>query len=194
MSGVLGVLLAGGRSERFGAPKALAIFRGRTLLDRAREELAAVCDVVVVVAPAGAALPLAAGERVADALPLEGPLSALVAGLEARPFTRALALAVDLPLLERGHLARLRDEAGEEAALVPAPEGRPQPLAGVYAARAAAPLRAALDRGVRAVTDAVRSLGPRLLDDAALERLGVPARLFADADTPEALARLESVR
>ncbi|HEV2105150.1 MAG TPA: NTP transferase domain-containing protein, partial [Candidatus Eisenbacteria bacterium] len=63
---VLGVLLAGGRGARLGAggPKALATLAGRTLLSRAHAILAAVCDAVVVVAPAALALPVAPGERV----------------------------------------------------------------------------------------------------------------------------------
>lgn len=192
MIATLGVLLAGGRGERFGAPKALARFRGITLVERACAALEAVCDDVVIVAPAGLALPVDGARRVADVYAGEGPLSALVAGLAARANTRALALAVDLPLLEPEHFRRLLGAAGIETALVPAPGGRMQPLAAVYAAGAAAPLRAALDRGERAAVPAVRALRPRLLDDAALESIGVPPACFTDADTPDALARLEA--
>lgn len=46
---VLGAVLAGGRSSRFGSDKALALFRGRPLIDHAIEALASQCSDVVVV-------------------------------------------------------------------------------------------------------------------------------------------------
>ena len=46
---ILGAVLAGGRSSRFGGDKALARLHGETLLERAYRELSAQCDKVVVV-------------------------------------------------------------------------------------------------------------------------------------------------
>jgi len=195
----LGILLAGGSGRRFGGPKALAAFRGRTLLARALDELAASCDDVVVVAPAALALPVAPALLVED--DGAGPLSALVTGLEARPCDRALALAVDLPLVDRSHLARLLEEArrdgragevGEALAWIPQVAGHPQPLAAVYAAGAAAKLRAALARGERALVPAALALPARVLDEAHLKALGIPPEALEDADTPADLARIEA--
>jgi molybdopterin-guanine dinucleotide biosynthesis protein A len=191
MSGRLGVLIAGGSGERFGGPKALARYRGETLVARAHAVLAAACDDVVVVAPETLELPVPRAARVADRIADAGPLSALVAGLEARDFTCAFACAVDLPHVESPHVGRLLDAWHDDTALVPAPAGRAQPLAAVYAPAALAPLLGALNEGRRALVPAVMTLGPRLLDDAALAALDLPSAIFEDADTPEALARLE---
>lgn len=46
---VLGAVLAGGRSTRFGSDKARALYRGQALLDHARAALAVHCNAVVVV-------------------------------------------------------------------------------------------------------------------------------------------------
>lgn len=48
-SGILGAVLAGGRSTRFGSNKAEAVLDGRTLLDHARARLAGWCGAVVVI-------------------------------------------------------------------------------------------------------------------------------------------------
>jgi molybdopterin-guanine dinucleotide biosynthesis protein A len=45
---VLGAVLAGGRSTRFGSDKAEALYRGKALLDHANLALSAHCEVVVV--------------------------------------------------------------------------------------------------------------------------------------------------
>lgn len=46
---ILGAVLAGGRSSRFGSDKALAELHGRTLLARAVDQLQPHCDAVVIV-------------------------------------------------------------------------------------------------------------------------------------------------
>ena len=191
MASTLGILIAGGAGKRFGSPKALARFRGETLVARGRAVLAQSCDAVVVVAPASMALPVPAGERVADRIEGAGPLAAIVAGLESRAFDRALVLGVDLPRFEVAHARRLLAAWREDAALVPAPGGRAQPLASVFGPAAIAPLAAAIAAGRRALVPEVLALRPRLLDDAALVALDVPPACLEDADTPEALARLE---
>src|SRR5439155_8105257 len=96
-------------------PKALVRLAGVTLLERALAILSAVCDEVVVVAPAGLALPAPAARadpaspgaresgsapgvrRVNDPPDAAGPLAGVVAGLGARAFARAIVLGVDLP-------------------------------------------------------------------------------------------------
>lgn len=50
---LLGAVLAGGRSARFGSDKALATLRGERLIDVARAALAHQCDAVVVVGREG---------------------------------------------------------------------------------------------------------------------------------------------
>lgn len=96
---ILGAVLAGGQSSRFGSDKALAVLGGRTLLDLAVTSLIGSCDAVVVVgretAP-GPALP-------ANFLPDRpragmGPLGGLAAALHhARQsgFDTVLSIAVD---------------------------------------------------------------------------------------------------
>lgn len=75
---ILGAVLAGGQSSRFGSDKALAELRGRTLLRHAVDTLAAWCDVVVVVGRHTAPAPtLADWPR-----PGMGPLGGLAAALK----------------------------------------------------------------------------------------------------------------
>lgn len=102
---ILGAVLAGGRSSRFGSDKALAMLDDRTLLERAVERLRSLCDVVVVVGRTEAP-----AETLPDwPAPGGGPLTGLAAALrhaEARGYASVLSCGVDsigLPddLLER---------------------------------------------------------------------------------------------
>ncbi|MFA6219912.1 MAG: molybdenum cofactor guanylyltransferase [Erythrobacter sp.] len=91
---ILGVVLAGGRSARFGSDKALARLGGQTLLERALAGMDRWCDAVVVVGRASAPV------RVLSDWPGPemGPLAGIAAGLrhaQAEGFTSILTCGVD---------------------------------------------------------------------------------------------------
>ena len=74
---ILGVVLAGGKSTRFGSDKALAELGGRTLIARAVDALAGWCEYVVVVGRETAPAPTLPDWP----LPGMGPLAGLAAAL-----------------------------------------------------------------------------------------------------------------
>jgi len=193
MAETLGVLVAGGRGVRLGlpVPKAFAEVGGITLLERASRTLARACDEIVVTAPADLPLPPHAHARVADIPGAAGPLAGLVAGLAARPFTRALALGVDFPLARAEALRVLLERLGGFRAVVPVPGGVPQPLAAAYAPTALTPLARSLAAGERAVTAAVMALEPLLLSDAEIARLPGGDENFFNLNTPADLVAAE---
>jgi len=189
----LGVLLAGGRGMRLGAgvAKALVPCGGRTLLARARATLETLCDDVVVVAPHELELPVPRADRVDDPAGARGPLAAMVAGLDARPFDEALVLAVDLPLVTAPALSALRALRGDALAVLPAPHALPQPLAAWYASGARRVLAAALQSGERSVIAACETLGPRLVGDEELAAIREGGGFQWNVNTLEDLARAE---
>src|SRR5260221_9967118 len=99
-------------------------------------------------------LPVDAALRIDDPEGGSGPLGGLVTGLAARAFDEAIVLAVDLPLLMPGTLAALRALRGDAPAILPAPDGVPQPLAAWYTPLALPALARSLAAGARAGTGA----------------------------------------
>src|SRR5690606_42002160 len=96
---VAGVVIAGGRSIRFGGEKAVATFHGEPLLQRAARRLALACRAVAVNArPDTQAMAFARqlGYEALHAAPGEpdGPLSGVKAGPRCAPAQRARMLAV----------------------------------------------------------------------------------------------------
>jgi len=74
---LLGCVLAGGQSTRFGSDKALALLDGQTLLDRAVAWLGAHCDAVIVAGRGTAGVPGVADWPEAGLGPLGGLAGAL---------------------------------------------------------------------------------------------------------------------
>jgi len=91
---ILGAVLAGGRSSRFGSDKALALLDGVSLIDRAIATLARQCRAVVVTGREEASVPCLPDWPA----PGMGPLGGLAAALHfarERGFTQVLSLPVD---------------------------------------------------------------------------------------------------
>lgn len=104
MTRVLGAVLAGGQSRRFGSDKAMAIWRGRTLLDWAMANLSPHVEEVVI---CGRAPGLA--DRPPGCLgPLAGLNAALHHGLD-HAYDHVLTVPCDTPSLDVDHLRELRE-------------------------------------------------------------------------------------
>ena len=82
-----GILLVGGASTRFGSPKELAEYEGKTLRERAWRLLGDACAERIAVGRGG----------LAD--PGTGPVAAIAAGLRAASHDVAVVIPVDMPLL-----------------------------------------------------------------------------------------------
>ncbi|MGH7729860.1 MAG: molybdenum cofactor guanylyltransferase [Candidatus Eiseniibacteriota bacterium] len=203
MRSILGVLVAGGAGSRLalGMPKALARLGGVTLLERALATLAAVCDGIVVSAPARMDLPLpgtvpsARGarpvRRADDPAGTLGPLAGIVAGLGSVPCDCAVVLGVDLPFVEPAALEALVERLPGHQAVVPVPGGFPQPLAAAYAAAAGPILASRLAAGERSPIRALRSLDVLSLDDRELAQIPGGAAGFFNLNTPADLVESE---
>lgn len=192
------VVLAGGRSLRFGSDKALAQFRGAPLAAHVLRGLCAAgfAQVALAAKEPGRYAALAeeaahvtghAVELVADELPAQTPLAGLAAGLRASRHALVFACAADMPFAADAALidALFAAAEGHDAAL-PEGGGALQPLCALW--RRDPCLRAA--EGLLA---APRPAGPRaLLPHLRVARLRWgDERPFLDADTPGMLAELE---
>ncbi|NHN58357.1 molybdenum cofactor guanylyltransferase [Halorussus rarus] len=136
-----GVVVAGGRSRRFGgSEKALAEFDGDPLLRRTADRVSAVVDELVVNCRAGQVDPFRRALTDAsydprfavDAVPDRGPVAGMATGLRAADEPVAVVTACDMPTLDPAFLASLFADARGATGAVPTFDGRRQPLAAVY--------------------------------------------------------------
>ncbi len=155
---VAAALLAGGKSSRMGTDKAFLEIEGVPLWSRQLALLRSVLPAQLILSANGTQVfPGLAGDvtLVRDATIDAGPLSGLVATLEASRWDRVLVIAVDMPALTSAFLGNL---LGEEAAVVSLDEsGRFEPFPAVYPASAAALARESLRSGRLALQGFLRS-------------------------------------
>lgn len=150
---LLGAVLAGGASRRFGSDKAVAPLAGRSLVEHAAEALAPVCEEVVVVS----SVPghdFGSYTTLADSRPGEGPLAALESALghaATYGFSAVFVLACDMPVSRHltAQLAGAYDGTTSVAAHREAPPGF-EPLCAIYPVHRLGVVTRLLDEGERA--------------------------------------------
>jgi len=194
---MVGYVLAGGASSRFGQDKALIEVGGKPMLARMCELLRGVVDEVNVVAPPEKYLSIGV-KSVADLWPGEGPLGGIVTALlnteKSDPrFAWNLILSCDMPFLTREWLAYLAERALKSSAQVVLPQSAhgPEPLCACYRTDAGPALRAMFERRVRKVTDALKQVKTEVLDATDWKRFDSAGRLFWNMNTA---ADFEEVR
>jgi molybdopterin-guanine dinucleotide biosynthesis protein A len=164
-----------------GRDKALIEIDGRPLALRVAEEAGRFCDSVSLVGDP--ALYATLGLRVvSDTFPGQGPLAGIEAALCATAVDWNLIVACDMPALGSADIEKLFD-LNADCALPQYGDGRVEPLCAVYHRRCHAPIRAALESGIRKITDALRRLEA---DGYAVRYLPVAsAEPFANLNTPD---------
>lgn len=170
---LLGVVLAGGRSSRFGSDKAVALYRGRSLLDHA---IAALDPLVADVVLAGRAHPYlrTVADRPGPGLGPLGGLNGALALAAAERFDAVLSVPCDVPGLDAAGLRPLL-AAGGAAVFADLPVCGSWPVA----------LAAALD--ARLASGASRSAAAFAHGCGAVF---VPGPGLANVNTPDDLARI----
>ncbi len=190
---LLGAVLAGGQSRRFGRDKANEIVAGASMLHRAIRALQSVTDEVVVISPYRPDA-LQGIEVLPDAQPGLGPLGGLhTALLEAavRQLDAVLLLACDLPLVGEQILAAVAAHSENCTAVAPKRRGGVEPLCAVYSSTALPLVAERLCGPDLSMHSLFLALDGRELD---LTALGLDAgAAFLNVNTPEDLVRAESL-
>lgn len=155
-----GFVLAGGSSSRMGRDKAGLPFRGRKLIEHIAAAVAEAAGSVTLIGPPERYRELGF-PVVPDRRPGLGPLGGIHTALSVSTAAWNLIAACDLPAISVDFLRDLKiaAEASEGDCLIPAgPSGRLEPLCAAYHSRCREAIGAALERGVRKVTDGLAGL------------------------------------
>ncbi len=183
------IVLAGGRSSRFGRDKLAEPIDGRPLLHHAIDAVRTVAtDIVVVAAPdADPALP--EGVRLArDAVAFEGPLAGVATGLAGLDpaVDRVIVVAGDMPNLAPAVLKRLIATLGpsvDAATLELDNRFVPLPMA-LRVAAAAQTAQRLLSDGERRLRALPEALGTRVIPEATWREDDPDRATLRDIDTP----------
>jgi molybdopterin-guanine dinucleotide biosynthesis protein A len=198
---VSGIVLAGGRSTRFGSDKLAARYGESSLLELSVSALASICSEVIVVLAPGDERALPDGEqrrvpirRAVDPEPFGGPLVGLLAGLEVAREPIVIVAGGDMPTLAADVMRLLiralavAEGSRDAAVLIQRGEMRPLPCSvrNGAATQAARPLLGAGERSLMAL---IRSMSAEYVQESDWRALDPAAATLRDVDRPEDLEK-----
>ncbi|MCC7343826.1 MAG: molybdenum cofactor guanylyltransferase [Deltaproteobacteria bacterium] len=181
---VTGVLLAGGRSRRFGRNKALAEFQDQRLIERVLDALRVVFPKILVATNTPEEYEFLAAELLRDEAPYLGPLGGILSALQKIATPYAFVAACDMPLLSPEAIRGVVAAGLGHAAAVPFHPGGREYLMALYARSLIPQIRASLERGVFAMREFCAGVGD-------LRWVPIAGESAANVNTPEDLRRLE---
>ena len=136
ISQVAGVILAGGKSSRFGSNKALALHQGTALIQGITHRLAGLFPETLIITNTPEEYAFLDWPMAADHYQNCGPLAGIHAALRTISQPRAFICGCDMPLLNQELIRFLCALPGEHDVVLPwLPEG-PEPLYAVYSKKA----------------------------------------------------------
>jgi molybdenum cofactor guanylyltransferase len=186
----VGAVLAGGRSRRMGAPKAMVELASRPLVARVVATVGSAGLDPVVVAKPDSPLPKLDCRVLSEPSEPRHPLAGVLAALGASAGRGVVAIACDMPLVPAKLLTWLAQL--EEPVAVCEVGGRLEPLLGRYSPEVSEPLTRSLEAGAP-MREAVAELDPFVIGEDRVARFGDPARIFFNINSPEDLAAAEEM-
>ena len=145
------VLLAGGKSSRFGRDKTRLEVRGEPIVARIAGRCRPLCREIFIVSNARDKFGLPGVRELSDLYRDAGPLGGIHAGLSAAGAELVLVVACDMPFFDGGLAAALLEGAAGYDVLVPRIGERLEPLCAVYRRSVLPEVEALLRRGRRSV-------------------------------------------
>ena len=193
MHDVTAFVLAGGRSTRMGADKALLQWGNETLLHRALNLAGAVAEEVRIVGDATKFGGFTSAV-VEDVYRDRGPLGGIHAALSSTASDLNLMLGVDLPLMKSEFLAYLITQARKSGAFVTVPNagGGFQPLCAVYRREFASVAEESLRAAKNKIDRLFSKVSTRVIEEEELVRAGFSADMFRNVNTPEDLEQAKA--
>ena len=197
-SDILGVVLAGGRSKRYGSDKAFAELDGISLLHRAARTLRPLTRHVEVVANDLDRHELEGKSVRPDLVSGIGPLGGLhtaVAWAAEEGLSGAVVLATDMPFVPAPLLQHLVTLLDRGACVVPASHGPRgfEPLCAAYDVGCLPAIEEAIERGDRAVISFFPAVDLRIVDLARVSSYGDPDTMFFNVNRREDHLRADAL-
>ncbi len=178
------VVLAGGFSRRFGAPKAMASFCHGRLLDHAATVARQLTPHVWIISSLPFPIRDPQVHRLLDRFPSEGPLAGVLTAFEQIPHAWIAVFPVDMPFLSPAIYRHLWRQRRTAPILCAATSASRYPLVAFWNHSTYPQLKALFQQGIRSVFQALEILPHAFVDCAAFARNTFPSPFF-NIHTPE---------
>lgn len=192
ISGVAGVILAGGSSTRFGTNKALALLNGKHLINHAASKMNKIFKERFLVTNTPGTYDFIGWQSTKDIYKKNGPLAGIHAALHTIKEPRAFVVGCDLPFLNEDLIRFLCSLSGKWDVVIPDLENGPEPLYAVYSKKALPVIEASLKQGERKVSKVIAKLRVRRVSQKEILSVVKDLKTFHNINRPRDLSIITS--
>ncbi len=186
-----GVILAGGKSSRFGKNKALATFKERPLIEYPATTLADIFDDLLLVTNTPEEYCFLDWPMVADVYQDSGPLAGIHAALRATSRPKIFVCGCDMPFLDKKLIAHLCTSAQKYDAAIPRTANGLEPLHAVYSKKLLPAIEEYLEKGLRKVHQFLAEANTREVSEDEILTVTGSLNSFLNVNTPEDLLKTD---
>ena len=183
--GVTGVILAGGKSSRFGSNKAFADVNGRQLIERVIAIMGSVFDELIIITndPGEySSLGLSMHEDLIKGL---GPLGGIYTGLEKMPDRFGFFVACDMPFLNEDLIRYITEmNSNEYDAVVPKIDWKMEPLHSLYSKTCLPSIKRLIESGECMINKFFQSIRTRFINEDEIKQYDPLLRSFYNINRP----------
>jgi len=186
-----GVILAGGRSERFGRDKASMYLGGKSLVQRAVDTLSQLSKDIICIARPDQTLQLTGARLVCDSPDVSGVLAAIEIGLQSARCSWSLVVACDMPFISLPLVCYMLSLVEGHDVVVPCLEVGLEPLHAFYHRNTLASITRAISDHKKRVVSFYESVRVRRVNEAEIRLYDPHLRSFYNINT---IADLDQIR
>ena len=190
LSGITGVILAGGRSSRMGSNKALLPYREGLFIEAIHRQLSNLFPEVLLVTDTPEQYDFLPCRKVGDIHPGMGALAGLHSGLSHGSTEHIFAVACDMPYLSELLIRHLAQQANSRGVVIPESPGGLEPLHAVYGKGCLPAMEAALDAGEQRIVSFFGQVPVQRITAAEMAYADPNLDSFRNINTPDEYFRL----
>jgi len=191
LKGLTGVILAGGKSTRYGTNKAFAEVQGVRLIERTIRVMGSVCPRLLLVTNTPAEYAYLHLPMVEDLIKGLGPLGGIYTGLEVIDDEDGLFVACDMPFLREDLLRYMVTLAGDFDAVVPKVDWMVEPLHALYTKKCLPSMRKFIRSQELQILKFFQEIRVRYMEEAEIRKIDPDLKSFFNINRPEDLERID---
>jgi molybdopterin-guanine dinucleotide biosynthesis protein A len=189
VTGMVGVVLVGGESRRYGRNKALELFQGERLIDRQVRTVGTLFSEVLVITNDPERYLHLDVTIVRDVIPGQGPLGGIYTGLLFAQGKSVFVTACDMPFVQPAVVRRMLQLATDYDVIVPEKTEGLEPLHAIYSSRCLPHIEKMLDHGTLQVITFFPAVKVYRLSSEEIGQLDPQGLSFFNINTPNDMDR-----
>jgi molybdopterin-guanine dinucleotide biosynthesis protein A len=191
IEGVTGVILAGGRSTRYGSNKAFAEVRGMRLIERTLGVMGLVFPRLLLVTNTPAEYAYLRVPMVGDLIKGLGPLGGIYTGLEVMENEHGFFVACDMPFLKEDLLRYMVTLGGDYDAVVPRVKWMVEPLHALYTKNCLPSIRELILSHEHQIFKFFQKINVKYVEEEEIRSIDPDLKSFFNINRPEDIERLD---